>query len=138
MQDEPELEYAQLKEFFSFYIERYLKAVEDMAPDKRPMASLEATEKKSMKLAFKGLRQAINDCVEGSAHFAPAEVEKFDSELRSRGIVTLSELRRRYSKNYAKIIKRGDIKDETEYYLLRNVQNDPTQKTPEEIELLEN
>ena len=69
-----------------------------------------------MKMAFNGLRQAINDCVEMSLHFDHAEVEKLDSQLRSRGIVTLSELRRRYSKSYAKIMKRGQIKSDTEYY----------------------
>ncbi|MCA1452426.1 hypothetical protein I6F35_04230 [Bradyrhizobium sp. BRP22] len=136
MQGESELDYAKLKDFLSFYIERYMPAVEDLPLDKRPMAVCEALEKKSMKLAFTGLRQAINDCVEMSLHFAPAEVEKFDLELRSRDIVTLSELRRRYSKSYAKIMKRGRIKSETEYYLARNVLDDPTEKTPEERELL--
>jgi len=136
MQHESELEYAKMKDFLSFYAERYLKA-EGLPPDKQPIASLEALEKKSMKTAFNGLRQAINDCVEMSLHFDHQEVEKLDSQLRSRGIVTLSELRRRYSKNYAKIIKRGQIKNETEYYLVRNVLYDPTEKTPEERKLLE-
>ncbi|QQO32268.1 hypothetical protein JJC00_27345 [Bradyrhizobium diazoefficiens] len=136
MQDEPELEYAKMKEFLSFYAERFLKA-EGLPPNKQPIASLEALEKKSMKLAFNGLRQAINDCVEMSLHFDHAEVEKLDSQLRSRGIITLSELRRRYSKSYAKIMKRGQIKNETEYYLVLNVLHDPTEKTPEERKLLE-
>jgi|ERR1700679_1251282 hypothetical protein len=136
MQEEVELEYAKMKDFLSFYAERYLKA-EGLSPDKQPIASLEALEKKSMKMAFNGLRQAINDCVEMSLHFDHAEVEKLDSQLRSRGIVTLSELRRRYSKSYAKIMKRGQIKNETEYYLVRNVLYDPTEKTPEERKLLE-
>jgi hypothetical protein len=136
MQDIDRLEYARMKDFLSFYIERY-RNVERLPPEDRPMAMLEATEKKSLKLAFKGLRMAINDIVEKSLHFDPAEVEKFDSELRSRGMITLSELRRRYSKKYAKIMKRGQIKDETEYYLLRNVLDDPTEKTPQERELLE-
>jgi predicted ATPase len=133
---EDELEYAKMKDFLSFYAERYLKA-EGLSPDKQPIASLEALEKKSMKMAFNGLRQAINDCVEMSLHFDHAEVEKLDSQLRSRGIVTLSELRRRYSKNYAKIMKRGQIKNETEYYLVRNVLYDSTEKAPEERKLLE-
>jgi hypothetical protein len=136
MQDESKLEYAKMKDFLSFYAERYLKA-EGLPPDKQPIASLEALEKKSMKMAFNGLRQAINDCVEMSLHFDHEEVEKLDSQLRSRGIVTLSELRRRYSKSYAKIIKRGQIKNETEYYLVRNVLYDPTEKAPEERKLLE-
>ena len=79
---------------------------------------------------------AINDIVEDTFHFDPAEVGKLDSALRSRGIITLSELRKRYSKDYKKIMKRGQIKNETEYYLLRNVLDDPTEKTPEERELL--
>ena len=136
MQDESEFEYAKMKDFLSFYAERYLKA-EGLPPDKEPMACLAALEKKSMKMAFNGLRQTINDCVEMSLHFDHAEVEKLDSQLRSRGIVTLSELRRRYSKDYAKIIKRGQIKNDTEYYLVRNVLFDPTEKTPDERKLLE-
>jgi hypothetical protein len=136
MQEEAELPYAKMKDFLSFYAERYLKA-EGLSPDKQPIASLEALEKKGMKMAFDGLRQAINDCVEMSLHFDHAEVEKLDSQLRSRGIVTLSELRRRYSRSYAKIVRRGQIKSETEYYLVRNVLDDPTEKAPEERELLE-
>jgi hypothetical protein len=72
-----------------------------------------------------------------SSHFNHAEVQELDSELRNRGIVTLSELRRRYSKNYANVMKRRKIRSETEYYLLRNVLFDPTEKTPEERALLE-
>jgi hypothetical protein len=134
MQDEAE--YMKMKDFLSFYAERYLRA-EGLHPDKQPIASLEALEKKSMKMAFNGLLQAINDCVEMSLHFDHTEVEKLDAQLRSRGIVTLSELRRRYSKSYAKIMKRGQIKNETEYYLVRNVLYDPTEKAPEERRLLE-
>lgn len=136
MQNESELKYAKMKDFLSFYAERYLKA-EGLPPDKQPIANLEALEKKSMKMALNGLRQVINDCVEMSLHFDHEEVEKLDSQLRSRGIVTLSELRRRYSKSYAKIMKRGQIKNETEYYLVRNVLHDPTEKSPEERKLLE-
>jgi hypothetical protein len=131
-----ELEYAKMKDFLSFFSERYLK-VEGLPPEKQPIAALEALEKKSMKTALSGLRQAINDCVEMSFHFDHAEVEKLDSQLRGRGIVTLSELRRRYSKGYAKIVKQGRIKNETEYYLVRNVLDDPTEKATEERELLE-
>ena len=136
MQKEAELDYAKMKDFLSFYAGRYLKA-DGLPPEKQPIASLEALEKKSMKMALNGLRQAINDCVEMSLHFDHAEVEELDSQLRSSGIVTLSELRRRYSKSYAKIMKRGQIKNETEYYLVRNVLHDPTEKAPEERKLLE-
>ncbi len=46
------------------------------------------------------------------------------------------ELRRRYSKSFARIVKRGVIKNEVEYSLVRNVIDDPTEKTSLERELL--
>jgi hypothetical protein len=136
MQKDAKLEYERMKDFFSFYVERYFNLA-GLPPEKRPIAVLEVLEKRSMKLAFNGLRQAVNDCMEMSSHLSREEVENLDSLLRGRGIVTLSEMRRRYSKDYAKIMKRERIKNETEYYLLRNVLNDPTEKTPEERGLLE-
>jgi len=72
-QEEAELEYVKMKDFLSFYAEGYLKT-DGLPPDKQPMASLETLEKKNMKTAFNGLRQAINDCVEMSEHFDRAEV----------------------------------------------------------------
>lgn len=132
----PSPEYLALKAFLSFYTERYVN-LENLPPDKRPIACLEILEKTGMTMATRGLRQAINDCVEESLRFDHAQVERFDAELRARGIVTLSELRRRYSRAYARISKRGCIKNDTEYYLVRNVLDDPTEKSPAERALLE-
>ncbi len=136
MSEKSESDYQKMKEFLSFYAERYLNNP-NLPPEKRPTAVLEALEKKSEKSAVTGLRQAINDCVEMSFRLNKTEFEKLDAELRDRGFITLSELRRRYSKRYAKIIKRGQIKNETEYYLIRNVFDDPNPKTPEERALLD-
>ncbi len=124
-------EYLKLKAFFSFYTDRYVN-LENLPPDKRPVACLETLEKMGMGMATRGLRPAINDCVERSLRFDRGEVERLDAELRARGIVTLSEVRRRYSKAYAKIMKRGCIKNDTEYYLIRNVLDDPTEKSADE------
>jgi hypothetical protein len=129
-------EYARLKDFLSFYAERYL-GIERLPPDQRPIAVLEAIEKKSPKRASSGLRQAINDCVERSLRLSYGEVEDLDAQLRACGIVTLSELRRQYSRAYARIVKRGRITDEMEYYLVRNVVNDPTEKAADERRRLE-
>ncbi|NEU97064.1 hypothetical protein [Bradyrhizobium uaiense] len=128
-------EYTQLKNFLSFYVQRYMP-MDFLPPEKQPLAVLEAMEKTSPRMAFQGLRHAINDCVERSSRFDPAEVANLDAELANRRIITLSELRRRYSRGYAKVLKRGRIKNDTEFYLLQNVINDPTEKSPEERELL--
>ena len=128
-------EYAQLKNFLSFYVQRYMP-MESLPLEKQPLTVLEAMEKRSPRMAFQGRRQAINDCVERSWPFDSAEVANLDAELANRGIITLSELRRRYSRGYAKILKRGRIKNDTEFYLLQNIINDPTEKSPDELELL--
>jgi hypothetical protein len=91
MQGEPQLEYAKMKEFLSLYVARYFN-LEDLPAEKHPIASLEALEKKSMKKALIGLRMAIRDCVEMSKHFDRAEIEKFDAQLKSQHMLTLSDL----------------------------------------------
>jgi hypothetical protein len=44
-----------------------------------------------------------------------------DAELRSLGIVTLSQVRYRYWNRYAAVLEHGRIKNEVEYYLLQGV-----------------
>ena len=65
-------EYARLKGFLSFYAERYL-GIERLPPEQRPIAVLEAIEKKNPKKAPTGLRQAINDCAEMSLRLPRGE-----------------------------------------------------------------
>ena len=135
MQNFDRHEYAKLKDFFSFYVQMRMEASPSEKPP-RALGNVEALEKKSPRMAFQGLRQAINDCIEESWHFDPAKVANLDAELINRGIITLSELRRRYSSGYAKILKRGRITNDTEFYLIQNIINDPAEKSPEEHELL--
>ncbi|WP_020650008.1 hypothetical protein [Solimonas variicoloris] len=77
---------------------------------------------KSQRLA--GLRQAANDTVESSEDFTPEQVSAFDAICRSKGVITLTEIRRRYWKKYKALIKRGRLRDETEYYLAVGLLND--------------
>lgn len=118
-------EYKELKRFISFYSTNYMP-VERIPPELRPVACLEMLEKKSFKMAIKGLRQLINDIIERSRHTDFKQLAKIDSELRAENIITLSKLRRGFSKDYARIIDRGKINNETEYYLVRNVVEDGT------------
>lgn len=123
MLDESETDDAPLKEFLSFVARKY-RIADGL------LAGTQLT-------ARDGLRQAVSDYIDKSLHLTPTEVAKLDSELRLNGIPSLSELRRRYSRDYARAIKRGRIEDESEYYLLRNVLFDPGEKTADEREWLE-
>lgn len=76
--------------------------------------------------ALEGLSQATNDTIEDAARFSPAELEAIDSKCRSAGIVTVSEIRRRYSASFRRIVKRGSIRNDTEYYLVNGIIIDHT------------
>jgi hypothetical protein len=68
-----------------------------------------------------GLRQAVHGHLDDFQEFSPAQVAELDQELRSQGIVTLTELRWRHSSQYAAIRGRGSIDNESEYYLVKGI-----------------
>ena len=63
----------------------------------------------------------VCDCVEMSRSLPDNEVRRFDLEAATRGIVGLSAMRGRYSKEYKRILKRGEIRTEDEYRLVRAI-----------------
>ena len=131
-----EHEYSELKEFLSFYSAHYMP-IDQLPPELRPVACLEMMEKRSPKMVLQGLRQAINDIIEMARRADHKEIEKIDSELKSQNVVTLSELRRRFSADYARIIKRAKINNEVEYYLVINIINDnPESLNKEERDII--
>jgi len=71
--------------------------------------------------ALDGLKQAVNDTVEALSGHPFEYIRRLDAALRAQGIVTFSEIRRRYSSSYKRILKRGRIKNETEYYLIAGI-----------------
>jgi len=78
---------------------------------------------------------AIGDLIEATSHWSPEQVKEADDVLRAAGIVTLSELRRRYSRRFSKIIKRCKILSEVDYYLVRGIVCD-TSVPPDQLPLL--
>ena len=71
--------------------------------------------------ALVGLRQAANDSIEATIHWNSEAKAVIDEGFRAAGVVTLSEITRRYSANYKRIVKRGFIRNETEYYVVNGV-----------------
>jgi hypothetical protein len=117
-------EYDELKQFLGFYSVNYMEIDKKLPPHLRPLALLELVEKRSRKQAQQGLRQAINDVIEHTRHLSYKEVKKIDFELIKNCAITLSELRRRFSREYNSIVKRKKINNETEYYLIRGMLDD--------------
>lgn len=116
-------EYAKLKSFMGLYFDWYM-ASPNSKPETHPLLILEATEKKSLSQAKRGLEMAINDSVEMSNDWTPEQVAEADKKFAKRGLPTLSKLRRRYSRKYSQVLKRGSIKSVQEYYLLKGIADD--------------
>jgi hypothetical protein len=116
---ELEAEYLSLKAFFRVFIE--YETSESIPLDIHPLTMLDELERKAPKRALLGLKMAINDCVEMASDWQPSKVSQLDDALRLAGIITLSAVRHRYTKNVASILKRGKLRTEVEYYLVAGV-----------------
>ena len=114
-------DYEELKRCFAALWPLVLPIPETLEPENYPMAVLERTEKISRKNAASGLAMALNDVIEMSMDWSADRVVEVDRQLSSSGLITLSELRRRYSRGYKRIVKRGRIKSFEEYYLIKGM-----------------
>ncbi len=115
-----EANYADVKSFVAAFLER-LPLASIIGNEQHPIVILESTERKSMAQARRGLEMMLNDMLEMSRFISPGELKEMDAEFVSRGIVSLSEMRRRYGSHYRRILKRGRILNEEEYYLMAGV-----------------
>ncbi|MHA6890517.1 hypothetical protein [Ralstonia pseudosolanacearum] len=115
-------DYEKLKIFFVCYVDWFIPPEQKSErPEDQPVKFLENIERKSISNAKKGLQMAVNDVIEMTADWSPQQVNEADERFSSHGTFTLSEVRRRYSKTYLQIVRRGSIKSEVEYYLLKGV-----------------
>ena len=57
--------------------------------------------------ALQGLRQAVNDTVEQLSDKPAEYIRDLDAKLRAQKLLTVSEVRRRYSSSYKRILRRG-------------------------------
>lgn len=71
--------------------------------------------------ALVGLRQAANDTIEETSNWTSEARTVADDGFRAAGVVTVSEIIRRYSASYKRIVKRGFIKNESEYYVINAI-----------------
>ena len=65
-----------------------------------------------------GVHQGLQDLLEMSKDLTPEKVRLADSQLKAAGAPTLSTMRSEIWRTIPKLIKRGRIKTESEYYLL--------------------
>jgi hypothetical protein len=66
----------------------------------------------------------IADFVEMANEWPADQLAAADAALKVRGLPTLSELSIDYSKAYRRIFRRGSIRTEQEYYMLKNARDE--------------
>jgi hypothetical protein len=88
-----------------------------------PFVSLIRFEEEGNGRAVKPLAGGIADTIAMSSRFAGSDLAAVDREFSSRGLPTLSELRILYRKELKKIIGRGEILDDDEYYVVREARD---------------
>ncbi|MFC3684668.1 hypothetical protein [Hydrogenophaga luteola] len=120
MSPEREREYAVLHAYLDFY-STHVAGIDPASPTHPTTVGRRIVEEYGRSKALEGLKQAVNDTVEQLRDQPLEYIQRLDAELRERGIVTFSEVRRRYASSYKRILKRGNIKTETEYYIIAGV-----------------
>jgi hypothetical protein len=113
-------EYSELRAWLAHFIERAMPGVSSLGADVSPIALLDRLAATSPAKARQGLAMAINDSVETSAEWPQSEVESFDRDMRDAGLFTLSEMRLRFSAQVKRVVRRGSIRTEVEFYAIRN------------------
>jgi hypothetical protein len=120
MSPEREREYAELHAFIDF-IATHVKGIDPASPVHPTNVGKIIVEQFGRSKALEGLKQAVNDTVEDLREMPGEHLQRLDTALRDSGTITFSEVRRRYASSYKRIMKRGNIKSETEYYLIAGV-----------------
>lgn len=71
--------------------------------------------------ALVGLRQAVNDTIEETSNWTSEARAVVDEVFKAAGVISVSEITRRYSASYKRIVKRGFIKNGTEYHIINAI-----------------
>ena len=113
-------QYERLREWFAFVFDHYESEGLSLTPESHPIACLDAIAVKYPARARQGLEMAINDTIELTQSWPQKRVQEIDDSLQANGLPTLSEIRARFSKEIRRVLKRGQINSDVEYYAVRN------------------
>ena len=113
-------EYQLLKKFLDIYFRLYMSK-NLPSTQELPSDFLKQIEMKSLTNAKRGLQMAINDIVEETIDWPLKKIIEINERLSNAGTFTLSKLHLTYSNKCQKIINKGVIRNEVEYYLIKGV-----------------
>lgn len=111
-------DYERMRRLLDVVYTEYFGAV--IKSESHPVRVLDAMFAARPASARKGLRMAIGDIVEMLGSLSTDHVELLDARLREIGGMTLTEARSLFSRRLKQIVRRGKIRNEDEYHLVRN------------------
>jgi len=120
MSPEREREYSELHGYLDFY-STHVMGIDPADPVHPTNLGRGIAAKFGRSKALVGLRQAANDTVEQLRERPPEYIRQLDASLLERNLLTHSEVRRRYASSYKKLLARGRISTETEFYLVAGI-----------------
>jgi hypothetical protein len=126
-----EREFQELLEFVSFY-STHVWGVDPTSSVNLATVCAGIVEQHGKSKALEGLRQAANDIIQDLSDRPADGIAALDEALRASGLLTASEVRRRYASSYKRIVKRGSIRNDTEYYLVKGIVVDHGNATSDE------
>ena len=97
---------------------RYLKSKHGELSSSRPIPDFWRAGR-PFSDSLSGLKQAVGDLLEMTRDFTIQEQQEADAYLTERGAVILTDMRRQIWQLIPKILKRGKIRNDEEYCLLK-------------------
>lgn len=111
--------YQQMRNWFSLMVAETFP-IHLMTPENDPIACLDRMAKQSPGKARQGLAIAISDTLEDTDAWPNEKIEAVNDLLERDGLPTVTHMRVRFSKVVRRVAARGVIKNDVEYYAIRN------------------
>ena len=111
-------DYEQLRNWFAIVFDFEPRPY--VTPETHPIACLTAIEARWPAKARAGLEMAINDTIEEADAWSEEKIRQLDSSLDEQHLPTFTAMRQRFSRDISRILRRGSINNDVEYYSARN------------------
>jgi hypothetical protein len=104
-----------------------------LQPGLSPLAMLDEMEARTPARARKALQMALTETLTALQDLDARQMAALNEKLRSHRLPDFLQLRAGITRQGEKIIKRGKINDEQEYYLIREMEADESPAMPPEV-----